>query len=92
MSDNSKKLRSLFPAARLKKIMQSNEDVGKMGISVPFIAGKAMELFLKDLVTLTYEELKSKKGNRITVDHIKKAIEENSKYNFLNNLLKDRET
>ncbi|WUR02194.1 dr1-associated corepressor [Vairimorpha necatrix] len=91
MTDNSKKLRSVFPAARLKKIMQSNEEVGKMGVSVPFITSKALEMFIEEIVKLTYKELESTKGNRITVEHIRKVIKDNPKYEFLSNVTSEQE-
>lgn len=89
--DNTKKLRSIFPSARLKKIMQSNEDVGKMGVSVPYIASKALELFLKDIVHSSYEEVKKRNVSRITVDHIKAVVEKNPKYEFLGGLFTEKD-
>ncbi|KHN11197.1 Dr1-associated corepressor [Glycine soja] len=50
-----KKLDTRFPAARIKKIMQADEDVGKIALAVPVLVSKALELFLQDLCDRTYE-------------------------------------
>lgn len=86
-NENAKKIRSIFPAARLKKIMQSNEDVGKMSVSVPYVASKALEMFINDLVVSTYEESKKKKASRITTEHIRSTVKNNSKFEFLQNVV-----
>ena len=44
------KNRTKFPAARIKKIMQSDEEVGKLAAAVPVLVSKALELFLQSLV------------------------------------------
>ncbi|XP_024040765.1 dr1-associated corepressor-like isoform X2 [Citrus clementina] len=50
-----KKLDTRFPAARIKKIMQADEDVGKIALAVPVLVSKALELFFQDLCDRTYE-------------------------------------
>ncbi|KAI9125787.1 hypothetical protein K1719_003205 [Acacia pycnantha] len=50
-----KKLDTRFPASRIKKIMQADEDVGKIALAVPVLVSKALELFLQDLCDRTYE-------------------------------------
>lgn len=50
-----KKLDTRFPAARIKKIMQADEDVGKIAMAVPVLVSKALELFLQDLCDRTYD-------------------------------------
>ncbi|KAG6529722.1 hypothetical protein ZIOFF_011935 [Zingiber officinale] len=40
---------------RIKKIMQADEDVGKIALAVPLLVSKALELFLQDLCDRTYE-------------------------------------
>nr|POE49942.1 dr1-associated corepressor [Quercus suber] len=50
-----KKLDTRFPAARIKKIMQADEDIGKIAMAVPPLVSKALELFLQDLCAQTYE-------------------------------------
>ncbi|KAB5565009.1 hypothetical protein DKX38_005063 [Salix brachista] len=48
-------LEYLVGEARIKKIMQADEDVGKIAQAVPVLVSKALELFLQDLCDNTYE-------------------------------------
>lgn len=41
---------SVFPPARLKRIIQSNSDVGKLAIVVPILFARAVECFVRDVV------------------------------------------
>lgn len=84
--DKNKKRTTVFPVSRLKKIMQSNESVGKLGASVPVVASKAIELFLKEFVGDCIVEMKNKEGRRLTNDHIDQVIKKNPKYVFLQKL------
>lgn len=45
-----------FPAARIKKIMQVDEEVGKLANAVPVMVGRAVEMFLESLVQATLVE------------------------------------
>ncbi|GKU93525.1 hypothetical protein SLEP1_g7116 [Rubroshorea leprosula] len=42
-----------FLLARIKKIMQADEDVGKIAMAVPLLVSKALELFLQNLCDQT---------------------------------------
>lgn len=82
----TKKKLTRFPISRLKKIMQLNEDIGKIGASVPVVASKSIELFLTEFVGLVVEEAKKKGTSRLSLEFITKVIEENPKFEFLKNL------
>uniref|UniRef100_A0A8R7U539 Transcription factor CBF/NF-Y/archaeal histone domain-containing protein n=1 Tax=Triticum urartu TaxID=4572 RepID=A0A8R7U539_TRIUA len=41
--------------ARIKKIMQADEDVGKIALAVPVLVSRALELFLQDLIDHSYK-------------------------------------
>ncbi|KAF9763096.1 Dr1-associated corepressor [Nosema granulosis] len=84
--DNKKKKTTVFPVSRLKKIMQANENVGKISASVPVVASRAVELFLKEFVENCVEEMKSKQGKRITNDHLHTVIKNNPKFKFMENM------
>jgi len=45
-----KKYKTRFPMARIKKIMQSDEEVGKIALATPILISKALELFMRDLI------------------------------------------
>ncbi|KAI9218766.1 hypothetical protein BC828DRAFT_387748 [Blastocladiella britannica] len=51
-----RKFRPRFPSARIKKIMQSDEDVGKIANATPVLMSKSLELFMTHLLRATYEQ------------------------------------
>ena len=42
-----------FPYARIKKIIQKNEEIGKVSSTIPFLISKSLEMFLTDLISNT---------------------------------------
>ncbi|ADM12635.1 class 2 transcription repressor NC2 subunit alpha [Encephalitozoon intestinalis ATCC 50506] len=91
--ESQKKKLTKFPISRLKRIMQLNEDIGKIGASVPVVASKAIEMFLAEVVGLTLKEAKKKNSSRMSPEFIVRAIESNSKFEFLKGMeqLKNKE-
>ncbi|EMC99026.1 hypothetical protein BAUCODRAFT_146013 [Baudoinia panamericana UAMH 10762] len=75
-------LRTSFPVARIKRIMQADEDVGKVAQVTPHVVSRALELFMIDLISASAEQARaaggggggSKSGKKILVQHMKKAI------------------
>ncbi|KAL9272175.1 Dr1-associated corepressor-like protein [Drosera capensis] len=65
-----KRLGTRFPAARIKKIMQTDEDVGKMAMAVPALVSKALELFLHDLCRQTHEVTLQRGAKTINSVHL----------------------
>ena len=77
-----------FPLGRIKRIMQTDEDVGKLAISTPAAVCCAMQEFMKELVEKTLNELseeenKEGKKSKITVEHLKLVFEKYEKFDFL---------
>lgn len=91
--ESQKKKLTKFPISRLKKIMQLNEDIGKIGASVPVVASKAIELFLVEIVRLTLEEARKKNSTRMSPEFIASAVNSDPKFHFLKSLeqLKDKD-
>lgn len=81
--ESQKKKKTKFPMSRLKKIMQSNEDIGKISSSVPVVASRAIELFLEELVSLTHAEAKKRGSNRLLYEFVRSVISNNPKFGFL---------
>ncbi|RCK58776.1 Negative cofactor 2 complex subunit alpha [Candida viswanathii] len=72
--DQLERIKTHFPAARIKKIMQSDEEIGKVAQATPIIVGRALEIFMANL----------KQGvKRITASHVKSAIENAEQFDFL---------
>jgi len=64
-----KKLDTRFPASRIKKIMQADEDIGKIAQAVPLLVSKSLELFLQDLCDRTYEITLQRGAKTVSASH-----------------------
>lgn len=78
-----KKLDTRFPAARIKKIMQADDDVGKIAMAVPLLISKALEIFLKDLCDRTYEITLKKGAKTVNSLHLKQCVQTCNVFDFL---------
>ncbi|KAI3450085.1 hypothetical protein Pfo_006750 [Paulownia fortunei] len=78
-----KKLDTRFPAARIKKIMQADEDVGKIAMAVPLLVSKALELFLQDLCDRTYEITLKRGAKTVNSLHLKQCVQSFNVFDFL---------
>lgn len=76
-------IKTHFPAARIKKLMQSDEDIGKVAQATPVVVGKALEIFLCSLVEKSCDEARKNGARRISAQHVKTAVEVNEKFDFL---------
>ena len=56
--------------ARIKKIMQSDEDVGKVAAPVPVIISRAVELFAESLMKRVNEVVAEKGASTIKSGHM----------------------
>ncbi|KAK6203447.1 histone-fold-containing protein [Scheffersomyces amazonensis] len=77
------KIKTHFPAARIKKIMQSDDEIGKVAQATPVIVGRALEIFMANLVEVSMVEAKRQGVKRITASHIRSAIENTEQFDFL---------
>jgi histone H3/H4 len=62
----TKNKQTKFPVARIKKIMQKDEEVGKVAQATPVVISKALELFL----ALIVEE-----ASKVTLERGAKKVE-----------------
>ncbi|TVY13586.1 DNA polymerase epsilon subunit C [Lachnellula arida] len=77
-------IRTKFPVARIKRIMQADEEVGKVAQVTPVAVSKALELFMIALVSGAAEKAKEKGGKRVTAQHLKAVVlERNEEFDFL---------
>ncbi|KAI4214711.1 MAG: hypothetical protein LQ351_002784 [Letrouitia transgressa] len=77
------KVSTKFPVARIKRIMQADEDVGKVAQVTPTAVSKALELFMISVVTKAANEAKAKSSKRVTAAHLKSAVEKDEQLDFL---------
>nr|XP_043630533.1 dr1-associated corepressor-like [Erigeron canadensis] len=82
-----KKLDTRFPAARIKKIMQADEDVGKIALAVPLLVSKSLELFLQDLCDRTYEITLQSRAKTLNSAHLKQCVQSFNVFDFLRDIV-----
>jgi len=80
-------VKTKFPVARIKRIMQADEEVGKVAQVTPVAVSKALELFMISLVTKSTALARNGNSKRITAQHLKKAIEADEQFDFLNDIV-----
>eukprot|EP00128_Syssomonas_multiformis_P018801 Colp12_sorted_trinity150504_noHs@7070 len=88
-SGKMKKFRTRFPMARIKKIMQSDDEVGKVSVSAPVLISKALEMFLESILEKTCEYTRARNGKLITGGHVKECIQKEPQFDFLSDLVKN---
>ncbi|CAG2188386.1 uncharacterized protein LOC143069238 [Mytilus galloprovincialis] len=87
MPSKKKKFNSRFPPARIKKIMQTDEEVGKVAAAVPVIISRALEKFIETLIVKTGETTSNRNAKTLTATHIKQTIVSEKKFDFLRDLV-----
>ncbi|OAL39868.1 hypothetical protein AYO20_00780 [Fonsecaea nubica] len=79
-------VRTKFPVARIKRIMQADEDVGKVAQATPTAVSKALELFMITLVSKGAAEARANNSKRVTAQHLKAALMKDGQFDFLNDI------
>ncbi|XP_017277585.1 dr1-associated corepressor [Kryptolebias marmoratus] len=87
MPSKKKKYNARFPPARIKKIMQTDEEIGKVAAAVPVIISRALELFLESLLTKACHVTQSRNAKTMTMSHLKQCIELEQQFDFLKDLV-----
>nr|KAF6437468.1 DR1 associated protein 1 [Molossus molossus] len=70
MPSKKKKYNARFPPARIKKIMQTDEEIGKVAAAVPVIISRALELFLESLLKKACQVTQSRNAKTMTWWHL----------------------
>jgi hypothetical protein len=78
-----RQMKTHFPSARVKKLLQSDEDVGKVAQATPLVVGRAVELFMCALVEKALMESANSHSKKIGVQTLKKVIDENEEFDFI---------
>ncbi len=85
---NNIEIKTKFPVARIKRIMQADEEVGKVAQVTPVAVSKALELFMIALVSGAAEKAREKGGKKVTAQHLKSVVEGNpDQFDFLNDIV-----
>ncbi|KAL0274228.1 UNVERIFIED_CONTAM: hypothetical protein PYX00_006699 [Menopon gallinae] len=88
MPSKKKKYNARFPAGRIKKIMQTDEEVGKVAQAVPVIISRTLELFVESLLKSAMQITSAKNAKTLTPSHMKQCILSESRFDFLKDLVK----
>ncbi|WIA28006.1 hypothetical protein OEZ86_010594 [Tetradesmus obliquus] len=70
-------------AARIKKMMQTDEDVGKIAQATPVMIARAMELFLQRLCNNAADVAAGRKAKTLTTSHLKAYVSSDELMDFL---------
>ncbi|XP_058129918.1 uncharacterized protein DDB_G0271670 [Anopheles ziemanni] len=89
MPSKKKKYNARFPAGRIKKIMQTDEEVGKVAQAVPVIISRTLELFVESLLTKTLKVTNARNAKTLSPSHMKQCIISESRFDFLRDLVKN---
>lgn len=76
-------IKTKFPVARIKKIMQADEDVGKVAQVTPIVVSRALELFMASLIRDCCDEARARNAKRVVGIHLKQAVAAKPQYDFL---------
>lgn len=89
MPSKKKKYNARFPAGRIKKIMQMDDDVGKIAHAVPVVISRSVELFVNSLLNHTANITREKNAKTVSLSHTKQCILNVQKFEFLKDLVKN---
>lgn len=84
-----KKYNARFPPARIKKIMQSDEDVGKVAAAVPVLISKSLELFAEKLLRSANDVIERRGARTLTPSHLKRCVTTEPRFDFLKEIVAD---
>ncbi|EAU83488.1 hypothetical protein CC1G_04744 [Coprinopsis cinerea okayama7 len=76
-----------FPVARIKKIMQKDEEVGKVAQATPIVISKALELFLNLIIEESHKVTAERGSKKVEAYHLKHAVETTEMLDFLKEIV-----
>ncbi|KAG6812081.1 hypothetical protein H0H92_004445 [Tricholoma furcatifolium] len=83
----NKNKQTKFPVARIKKIMQKDEEVGKVAQATPVVISKALELFLALIVEESSKITTERGSKKVEAYHLKHAVETTEMLDFLKEIV-----
>ncbi|CAG9116341.1 unnamed protein product [Plutella xylostella] len=89
MPSKKRKYNARFPAGRIKKIMQTDEEVGKVAQAVPIIISRTLELFVQSLLGKAMQVTLSRNAKTLSPAHVKQCILAEQRFDFLHDLVKN---
>ncbi|KIJ67196.1 hypothetical protein HYDPIDRAFT_127037 [Hydnomerulius pinastri MD-312] len=83
----TKNKQTKFPVARIKKIMQKDEEVGKVAQATPVVISKALELFLAMIVDEASKVTVERGAKKVEAYHLKHAVDTTEMLDFLKEIV-----
>ena len=80
-------VKTKFPTARIKRIMQADEEVGKVAQQTPIAVGKALEMFMVALVSKSADVAREKNSKRVSAQMLKQVVESDDQWDFLREIV-----
>lgn len=87
----NREVKTQFPIARIKRLMQSDEDIGKVASLTPVSVAKALELFMIQVVEEACKRARAKQVKRVSIAHLYQAIMEEEQFDFLRDVMEKYE-
>ena len=75
--------------ARIKKIMQSDEEVGKISLATPILISKCLELFMQDLIENSCNITREKNSKTMSTNHLKLCVSTIERFDFLADIVQN---
>ncbi|KAJ7048542.1 histone-fold-containing protein [Mycena amicta] len=83
----NKNKQTKFPVARIKRIMQKDEEVGKVAQATPIVISKALELFLGLIIDEASKVTIERGSKKVEAYHLKHAVVTTEMLDFLKELV-----
>ncbi|KAJ7904989.1 histone-fold-containing protein [Mycena leptocephala] len=83
----NKNKQTKFPVARIKKIMQKDEEVGKVAQATPVVISKALELFLGLIIDEASKVTVERGSKKVEAYHLKHAVDTTEMLDFLKEIV-----
>ncbi|KAJ7475152.1 histone-fold-containing protein [Mycena galericulata] len=83
----NKNKQTKFPVARIKRIMQKDEEVGKVAQATPIVISKALELFLGLIIDEASKVTVERGSKKVEAYHLKHAVATTEMLDFLKEIV-----
>ncbi|KAJ7119514.1 histone-fold-containing protein [Mycena epipterygia] len=83
----NKNKQTKFPVARIKRIMQKDEEVGKVAQATPIVISKALELFLGLIIDEASKVTVERGSKKVEAYHLKHAVDTTEMLDFLKEIV-----
>ncbi|KAJ7673453.1 histone-fold-containing protein [Mycena rosella] len=83
----NKNKQTKFPVARIKRIMQKDEEVGKVAQATPIVISKALELFLGLIIDEASKVTVERGAKKVEAYHLKHAVATTEMLDFLKEIV-----